>query len=246
MRSMTIVVTFMLAGVFALLAQTDQPPGSKDVPTQCDELVLQRIAPSQTLYANELAALMKMFQTKGDLENALAVKKEKERAGKERRIEDGNIVHTPVELQNLQLKYRAAQGKIAQQTAKEFLTKLEARKKKLTLEGKLDEALAVKKDIEKIQRRYGDAMPYRTASIVGKWRRVAGSETFTFTFSADGGAYVRSSRGYSITGRWAVNQGKVVTTWDNGITDTVVSINSREFSWTNSRGEAPATAKRLE
>lgn len=155
MRSMATVISFFLIGIFASVAQTPQPSNSKDGLTQCEEAISQKITASMAQYAKDLDTLLKAFQAKGDLLNLLEVKKEHERTKTTPRIEDNNIVETPLELRDLQLKYKASHEQISQQTAKELLPILVERKKKLTIEGNIDEAIEVKKGIEAIQQRYG-------------------------------------------------------------------------------------------
>ena len=148
-----------------------------DIVTQCEAEIRQKVITSQAQYAKELEALAKSFQAKGELENVFAVKNEQDRFMNSGRIEDANIVPSPEELRTLQTQYKALPEKIGQQTAKQYLTALEERKKNLTVEGKLDEAMSVKKDIEKIQARYsveGGGAESPNAKIikalVGKWR----------------------------------------------------------------------------
>ena len=166
-----------------------------DIVTQCEAEIRQKVITAQAQYAKELEALAKSYQAKGELESVFAVKNEQDRFMNSGRIEDANIVPSPVELRNLQAQYKALPEQIGQRTAKQYLTSMEEKKKNLTVEGKLDEAMSVKKDIEKIQARYSvevksdsaNSIAAITRAMMGKWRvKFSSGSVYTKEFLADG------------------------------------------------------------
>jgi len=102
-----------------------------------------------------------------------------------------------------------------------YVKALEEQKKNLTVEGKLDEALAVKKDIEKIQQRYnvasaGAESQYAMVlrALVGKWKTSftpSGTQGF-YVFTEDGMANEYDAHGKPAwnTGRWTIENNEVV------------------------------------
>ena len=208
-----------------------------DIVTQCEQAIRDRIATSQAQYAKELEALMKSFQAKGELESLFAVKNERERFMNAGRIEDANIVQAPAELRELQQKYKALPERIGQETALGYVKALEEQKKNLTVEGKLDEAMAVKKDIEKIQARYSveATKPRPPHMIVGKWLV---ANLFTLTFTSDGHVFSRHPNPIYDNGRglWTIRDGMPLITWTGGSHDRITFINEQELHYVNDSG----------
>ena len=208
-----------------------------DIVTQCEAEIRQKVITSQAQYAKELEALAKSYQAKGELESVFAVKNEQDRFMNSGRIEDANIVPSPVELRNLQAQYKALPEQIGQQTAKQYLTSLEEKKKNLTVEGKLDEAMAVKKDIEKLQARYSveATKPRPPHVIVGKWLV---ADLFTLTITSDGHVFSRHPNPIYDNGRglWTIRDGMPLITWTGGNKDRITFINEHEIRYVNGSG----------
>ena len=185
-----------------------------DIVTQCEQEIRSKIATALAQYAKELDALAKSFQAKGELEAIMVVKNEQERFKNAGRIDDANIVESPAELHDIQAKYKALPETIGQQTAKQFLTALEEKKKNLTVEGKLDEAMAVKKDIEKIQARYSVASESSNEAIIrvllGVWNaRCRGGYGSVYEFLPDGKIYWHDGGGAVQYPRWRITKDRI-------------------------------------
>ncbi len=133
----------------------------QDAAQKCDQDIQKKLAQLSEEYASELSSLMDTFRARGDLEKTLAVKNEKERFANEKILEDKNLVEVPVQLRELQRKYLAAPKKAIEQIAKSYVADLEEIKRKLTIDDKLDEALAAQREVEKIQKKYGVVNPTR-------------------------------------------------------------------------------------
>ena len=109
-------------------------------------------------YKAELKVLGRTVQADGNLEGFLAVRKELERFKASGRIPKDVIVETPLELRQLQEKYGAAKGSVSLGKSREILAlveryidHVEQLKKKFTIAGDLETALAANKEIERVQ-----------------------------------------------------------------------------------------------
>jgi hypothetical protein len=101
-----------------------------------------------------------MMQKAGDLEGWMFVKKELERFEKEENIPAESSDDCPAVVKKLQDKYRpriagSSKGDKTGTITKKYLESLEALKRKLTIDGKIQEALEVKAEIEKVSSKSG-------------------------------------------------------------------------------------------
>ncbi len=138
--------------------QSDQA-SYKDAAQKCDQEVQARMEQISKDYVRELADLMDTFRLRGDLEKALAVRKEIERFETGKSLEPRYLVEIPIQLRELQQKFLAAPKKAADEIAKGKVATLEETKRKLTIDGKLDDAIVVKAEIDKILKKYGVVNP---------------------------------------------------------------------------------------
>jgi Concanavalin A-like lectin/glucanases superfamily len=109
-------------------------------------------------YADALKALGQKLQGAGDLDGILAVKKETERFGKEKAIPEGAVVADNVGLRELQLYWQKMPETIdinksrkIVKLSKGHIAALEVAKKQLTTQGKVDEAVELKNEIERVR-----------------------------------------------------------------------------------------------
>ena len=107
-------------------------------------------------YADALKALGQKLQGAGDLDGMLAVKKESERFEKEKTIPESAVVADCVALRDLQTKWQKMPDTIDVNKSKKIVTlskghiaALEEVKKQLTMQGKVEEAVVVKDEIER-------------------------------------------------------------------------------------------------
>ncbi|MEA3209284.1 MAG: tRNA anti-like [Chthoniobacter sp.] len=102
-------------------------------------------------YDDALAELQAGLQKTADLEGALAVRAERQRVAQEQVLSEANLAAEPKTLRALQAQTIARMQEMVKQLVAETLPKLVEFKKQLTVAGKLDEAVAVRAAIEKLQ-----------------------------------------------------------------------------------------------
>ena len=152
-----------------------------DVIAACEEAIRQKRVAIQAQYVGELEALEKSFQAKGALEDLFAAKAEQKRFMEAPLVAEENLVETPAALRELQQN-------AATSVAEEFIAKLEQQKQALTIEGRLDEAVKAKNDLQKISQRYMDSaresrLTKRPPSVAGTWN--SGGNHFQITQKGD-------------------------------------------------------------
>jgi len=104
-------------------------------------------------YEKRLSELRAVFQKAGDLEGALAVRAEEQRAlaEPERPLESRHLVEEPRSLKEVQTELLSKQSEMIAQIVLEAVPKLVEMKKSLTVAGKLDEAVEVRSAIQRLQ-----------------------------------------------------------------------------------------------
>jgi hypothetical protein len=102
-------------------------------------------------YETALNELQFQLQKAADLEGALAVRAERARLAMEQALSEKNYVNEPKSLRALQLSMVTKMHDLVAGVVADSLPKLIEYKKQLTVEGKLDDALAVKQAIERLQ-----------------------------------------------------------------------------------------------
>ena len=109
-------------------------------------------------YADALKVLGQKLQGAGDLDGILAVQKESERFGKEKAIPEGAVVADNVALRELQLYWQKmpetidiSKSRKIVALSKGHIAALEAAKKQLTTQGKVEEAVELKNEIERLR-----------------------------------------------------------------------------------------------
>jgi hypothetical protein len=102
-------------------------------------------------YETQLGELQLQLQKIADLEGAIAVRDERTRAHAEQALSDANFAKDPKSLRTLQQTTLAKINELVSGVVSESLPKLIELKKQLTVDGRLDDALAVKQIIERLQ-----------------------------------------------------------------------------------------------
>ena len=105
-------------------------------------------------YDAALQELQTTFQKSADLEGALAVRGERQRAAKEGTLTEKALVNEPKALRAVQTQMLSKLNELTMQIVQEAIPRLIESKKALTIAGKLDEAVAVRSAIEKLQTEY--------------------------------------------------------------------------------------------
>jgi hypothetical protein len=129
-------------------------------------------------YELSLGELQNQFQKAADLDGALAVRSERTRLNTEQALSEKNLVNEPKSLRNLQESTLRRMQDLVSGVVNEAVPKLVDYKKQLTVEGKLDEAVAVRQAIERLQ---NANVPVTRAEAGG----IVGAETILQAYSAD-------------------------------------------------------------
>jgi hypothetical protein len=102
-------------------------------------------------YETALGDMQAQMQKAADLEGAIAVRNERARLTKEQALSEKNFVNEPKSLRALQQQTVGRMNDLVSSVVADSLPKLIEYKKQLTIDGKLDDALAVKQAIERLQ-----------------------------------------------------------------------------------------------
>lgn len=118
---------------------------------KCEERIAAAQRDALGKYEEALNELQVSFQKSADLEGALAVRSEKQRLAKDGFLTEKDLVGEPKSLRSLQSQVLAKMQELSAQLVNETLPRLIELKKQLTVAGRLDEALAVRSAIERLQ-----------------------------------------------------------------------------------------------
>jgi hypothetical protein len=131
------------------------PPSAANVGEAEAQKVEDRIATVRRdilgKYETALGELQLQFQKAGDLEGALATRGERARLAAEQALSEKNYVNEPKSLRTLQQSMVTKMHDLVAGVVADGLPKLIDYKKQLTMDGRLDDALAVKQAIERLQ-----------------------------------------------------------------------------------------------
>ncbi|MES2571037.1 MAG: hypothetical protein V4710_13400 [Verrucomicrobiota bacterium] len=129
-------------------------------------------------YEDGLQELQLGFQKAADLENALVVRAERQRVSTEGQLGEPNLVTEPKTLRALQLQQITRLKELTAQLVQETVPKLLELKKSFTVAGKLDEAVAVRSAIERLQNGYVPLTRVEPGTLVN-------SDTLLQAYAAD-------------------------------------------------------------
>lgn len=112
-----------------------------------------------TKYGNTLEHLATTYQKRGHLDALLAVKEETKRFGRDADLPEESAPGLPILLQKTQAQARAALAEADRKKANsivkltgDYIAHLKTLKRRLTTQGKLDEAVAIRDEIEKARK----------------------------------------------------------------------------------------------
>ena len=117
-------------------------------------------------YDDGLGELQLALQKAADLEGALAVRTERQRAATEQSLTEVNFVPEPKALRALQGQAAAKLQELITQVVRDSVPKLIELKKALTVAGRLDEAVAVRNSIERLQNSHLPVVRPEPGSVV--------------------------------------------------------------------------------
>ncbi len=145
-------------------------------------------------YDTSLGELQLQFQKAADLDAALAVRAERTRLQTEQALSERNFLSEPKALRALQQSTATKMQDLVSGVVAETVPKLVEYKKQLTVEGKLDDALAVKQAIERLQNANVPIARAEAGSIVP-------AETLLHAYSADRSRADKTYKGVRIAVR---------------------------------------------
>lgn len=137
-------------------------------------------------YDDALAELLVTTQKAADLEGALAVRAERERARKEQTLSEKDYVNEPKALRALQMQNVTRMKELISALVQDALPKLIEFKRTLTIAGKLDEAVSVRAAIERLQNAHvpitrpdaGTTVPAETLLLAYSGDRTRADKTY--------------------------------------------------------------------
>jgi hypothetical protein len=200
-RPMRIALLTFLVSAATLGAQQVKPPSPVAIGEAEATKVEEKISTVRRdiigKYGLSLTELQNQFQKAADLEGALAVRAERERLTTEQVLSEKNYVKEPKALQALQQQWVAKLYELVSGVVNEAVPKLVEFKKQLTIEGKLDEALAIKQAIERLQNANVPITRTEAGSIIP-------AETLLGAYSADRSRADKTYKGVRISVRGVI------------------------------------------
>ena len=164
---------------------------------RCEERIASVQRDVLMKYDEALAELQTGFQKAADLENALIVRAERERAAKDQALTEKNFVPEPRAVRTLQAQTLAKSQELIAQLLSDTLPKLIELKKQLTVAGKLDDAVGVRSAIEKLQNTHLPAVRPEPGAVVA-------AEMVLVAFAGDRARAEKIYKGQKITVRGVV------------------------------------------
>ena len=143
--------SFLLLHVLAQAPASAPPSPGEAEAKRCEERIASVQRDALNRYDAALQDLQAVLQKAADLEGALAVRAERQRLGQENALSQANYVNDPKALRTLQTQTVARMQELIGQLVDDTVPKLVEFKKNLTVAGRLDEAVAVRTAIERLQ-----------------------------------------------------------------------------------------------
>lgn len=189
-----------LSAVVPLAAQTP-PTGSVNLGEsevlKCEEKIASIRRDVLGKYEDMLGELQNTLQKAADLEGALAVRTERQRVAREHVLTERNFVAEPKALRALQAQQLAKMQELVAQIVAEAMPRLVELKKSMTVAAKLDDAVAVRTAIEKLQNSHVPVARADAGSVVP-------AETLLLAFAGDRTRADKTYKGQKITVRGVV------------------------------------------
>jgi tRNA_anti-like len=173
-RRLVILWCALMVAVSPGTAQT----GAEAETRKCEERIAAAQRDVLAKYETALQELLSNAQKAADLEAALAIRDEIRRAANDGTLTAKQLVATPASLRTLQQQTMERLQDLVSQLVQETLPRLLEMKKTLTVAGRLDEALAVRGEIERLQNTH---LPIVPASDT----QVTSAETLLTAYAAD-------------------------------------------------------------
>ena len=148
-RFLPIVLSFVVCTA-AISAPATLSPAEAEA-QKCEDKIASVRRELFSKYDEQLLETQMTLQKTADLEGALAVRAERQRLATEQDLNDGNLVSEPKSLRTLQTQTLQTMNDLVGQLINDTVPRLVEFKKRLTVDGKLDEAVNVRNAIERLQ-----------------------------------------------------------------------------------------------
>lgn len=167
-RSMSfrVFATMIVCSLLIQAARAQSAAAGEAEAQKCEDRISAVQRDVLNKYDDVLAELQVTVQKAADLEGALAVRTERQRVAKEQALSEKDFVAEPKALRTLQTQTAGKMQDLITQLVSDTVPKLVELKKQLTVAGKLDEAMAVRGAIEKLQNGYLPATRAEPGSMV--------------------------------------------------------------------------------
>lgn len=247
-------------------AKTNSKP--KNIIEHCDTLVVSGIKTINENYISKLKLIENQSQLKGDLDGVIAVQREAKRFKTFETVSDEHIVQFPDELRQAQVSQIRAHKDAVDKIINNYIDELNSRKKRLTTEGRIQEAIEIQgaiQSIDSIYRKNPPKVKLEKASpevslkdlksarreILGKWESENSSGwKGVVEFFEDGRVCVDSS--FKLNQTWKLTDKGVLIKYNDNLDDFDLyyypirreQIIGKRFSqrW----GESELTARRID
>jgi len=199
-RFLHAVLALALSFSPALAAPPPAPAGAnlgESEALKCEEKIASVRRDVLGKYEDGLGELLNTLQKAADLEGALAVRAERQRVAQEHTLSEKNLVAEPKSLRLFQAQQLAKMHELVAQIVQDALPKLIELKRSMTVAGKLDEAVAVRTAIEKLQNSHVPVSRPDAGSVVP-------AETLLLAYAGDRSRADKTYKGQKITVRGVV------------------------------------------
>lgn len=154
-----IAILWLVVTVAATLAPADAQEGAGAEARKCEERIAAAQRDVLAKYETSLQDLLQTAQKGANLEAALAIRSELRRVSSEGTLTEKQVVTAPNSLRVLQQQTRERMQDLITQLVQETLPRLVEMKRSLTVAGRLDEAVAVRNEIERLQNNHLPVVP---------------------------------------------------------------------------------------
>jgi hypothetical protein len=148
-------------------------------------------------YEDQLAILQEQFQKAADLDNALVIRNERQRLRTDGKLLEKDFVNEPRALRTIQSQSASKLAELMAALVNETVPRLVEVKKALTIAGRLDDAVAVRSLIEKLQ---NDHLPLARPSSA----EIIPVETLLVAYAADRARADKVYKGAQLTVRGTI------------------------------------------
>jgi hypothetical protein len=184
-------VLFLAAAPVSIHAQVTASPAEAEA-QKCEDKIASVRRDVLGKYDDALSELQLTLQKAADLDGALAVRAERQRVKTEQSLSEKEYATEPKALRALQLQSVTKMRELIAALVQDTLPKLIEFKKSLTVAGKLDEAVAVRAAIERLQ---NDHVPVVRADAGA----VVPADTLLLAYAGDRARADKTYKGQKIT-----------------------------------------------